>query len=263
MKIGIIGYGYVGKAIANSYKETDCKLYISDPKLGSASFSIEDVMKFSEAIFLALPTPSKENGECDESIVESVLKKLIGFNGVIISKSTLPPSTYRKLSLLYATLVHVPEFLTEKNSLRDYINSEQVIIGGVNEFCFEAEKVIKKSNIKANTYLHTSISTASLFKYIANTFLATKVTFMNDMYHLSTLLGVNWEDVKKLGILDERLGSSHWDVPGNDGLYGFAGNCFPKDISAIIAEGEKFSCAQNLLKSVVEINKKHRNLKTN
>lgn len=255
MKIGILGIGYVGSAVAHTHRNQT--LLIRDPKLGNQSASIEDI-KSCDAVYICVPTPMLNNRHCDDSIVKSTLKELYGYDRVIISKSTVPPGVYLKLQDQYPNLVHAPEFLTAANAISDYENSSWVLIGGNEKYCAEAEKIIRSSTVKANTYHITNISTASLFKYLANSFLATKVTFMNDMYHLANKIQVNWKEIKEISKNDPRLGNSHWDVPGPDGLFGYGGACFPKDVAAIVEHGRDLGIELNLLQHVEEINKKNR-----
>ena len=104
------------------------------------------------------------------------------------------------------------------------------------------------------------IQTASLYKYMMNSYLATKVTFMNDFKLLADAEGVVWNDLKYLSTADSRIGNTHMDVPGPDGQYGWGGGCFPKDIAAIIMEAIDKNVDFELLDRVETINKKHRKL---
>lgn len=255
MKIGIFGLGYVGTAVAHTHRKQ--QVVIRDPKLGDKSSTLEEI-KTCNAIYICVPTPMLEDGHCDDSYVKSVLKELDDYKNIIICKSTVPPGTYLRLQNQYPNLVHVPEFLTAANATADYENSTWVLIGGNKNYCEKAEEVIRLSSIKASLYHHSGIATASLFKYMANSFMATKVTFMNDFYHLAKAVGVDWSEIKEISKYDIRLGTSHWDVPGPDGQFGYGGTCFPKDVSAIIEHGLDIETPQRLLEAVKEINQLHR-----
>lgn len=257
MKIGIIGHGYVGGAVAHTHRNHT--LVIRDPKFNEKSASIEDI-KSCDAVYVCVPTPMMEDGHCDDLFVKSVLKELDGYTKLIICKSTVPPGIYLRLQDRYPNLVHAPEFLTAANATADYENSNWVLIGGSLDRCKEAEQVIRQSSIKASYYHYTDIATASFFKYLANTFLATKVTFMNDLFHLAKAVGVDWNEIKKIAINDSRLGNSHWDVPGPDGKFGFGGACFPKDVAAICEHALDVGINLELLEHVETINKRHRSL---
>jgi nucleotide sugar dehydrogenase len=255
VKIGLFGLGYVGTAVAHTHRNQE--LIIRDPKLGDKSAGIEEI-KDCDAIYVCVPTPMSDDGHCDDSYVRSVLKELEDYKNVIICKSTVPPGVYLRLLDRYPNLVHAPEFLTAANATNDYETSTWVLIGGNNEFANKAKSIISSSTIEAKHYHLTDIATASLFKYMANSFMATKVTFMNDLYHLAKSVGVDWEEIKELAKNDHRLGSSHWDVPGPDGQFGYGGACFPKDVSAIIEHGLDIGTPQKLLEAVKEINQLHR-----
>jgi nucleotide sugar dehydrogenase len=255
MKIGLFGLGYVGTAVAHTHRNQN--VVVRDPKLGDQSATIEEI-KDCDAVYVCVPTPMLDDGHCDDSYVQSVLTELEGYKNVIICKSTVPPGVYLRLQDRYSNLVHAPEFLTAVNATADYENSTWVLIGGNNYFCRKAEEVIKLSSIKAEIYHHSDIATASLFKYMANAFMATKVTFMNDLYHLAQAVGVDWSEIKEIAKYDTRLGTSHWGVPGPDGKFGYGGACFPKDVAAIVEHGLDIGTPQKLLEAVKEINSLHR-----
>ena len=256
MKIGIFGLGYVGSAVAHTHRnQTVIK---RDPKLGDQSASLKEIFT-CDIVYICVPTPMMENGSCDDSYVKSVLNDLKNYNKLIISKSTLPPGVYAKLIQEYPNLVHAPEFLTAANATNDYENSEWVLVGGNKIWNEKAIEVISSSTINAKTFYQTSIETASFFKYLANTFLATKVTLMNDLYHLAQRLDIDWNEIKNIVKHDPRLGTSHWSVPGPDGKFGYGGACFPKDVAAIVHHGKDLGAVQELLSAVQAINLIHRN----
>jgi UDPglucose 6-dehydrogenase len=255
MKIGIFGLGYVGSAVAESHKHHT--LVIRDPKLKNNSASLDEI-KACDAVYICVPTPMGDMGECDESFVKSVLNDLRDYKKVIIAKSTIPPNTYNELQQEFLNLVHVPEFLTAANATNDYINASWVLLGGNSQWCQEAKNIISSSAILATNYHFTNIQTASMFKYLANSLMATKVIFMNELFQVSTAIGINWNEIKEVSKYDPRLGTSHWDVPGPDGCFGYGGACFPKDVSAIIKHAAGLGIELNLLKSVKEINNQYR-----
>jgi UDPglucose 6-dehydrogenase len=255
MKIGILGLGYVGSAVAHTHRNQ--LLVIRDPKLGDKSASIDEI-KSCDAVYFCVPTPMLEDGHCDDSYVRSVLVDLTGYDKVIIGKSTVPPGVYQELQKQHPNLVHAPEFLTAANATIDYETSTWVLVGGQDHWIDDAIKVISSSTIAATHYHKTNIGTASLFKYIANSFMATKVTFMNDIYHLANHLGIEWNEIKEIAKNDPRLGTTHWDVPGPDGEFGFGGACFPKDVAAIVEHGLELGITLELLDRVEALNKKQR-----
>lgn len=257
MKIGIIGLGFVGSAVAYAHRHHE--LVIRDPKLNLESATLDEI-HVCDAVYVCVPSPKAANGSCDTSCVESVLKELKNYTSVIICKSTVPPSVYVQLQQQYTNIVHSPEFLTAANAVNDYISAEWILVGGNEPWSQRAIEVIKSSDVAAENYITTNIQTAALFKYLANSFLATKVTFMNDFYHLAKSLGVDWQDITRIGVLDSRLGTSHWAVPGPDGQFGYGGACFPKDVDAIIKQAEQLDVDLHVLTATNLTNSKYRNL---
>jgi len=251
--IGIIGLGFVGSAIKESFPwET---LILIDPDKGYNS-PYADLLT-CDAVFVCVPSPQREDGTCDVSILRSVLSKLrdLNYNGVIISKCTAPPDVYEQLNDCYPNLVHSPEFLTAANATADYLNSKFLIIGGrITAYVREAERVITTglSNIQ-HSYL-CSIGEAALAKYTINTFLATKVVFMNEIYSLSKSLNLDYEKITEMINLDPRIGSSHLQVPGPDESFGFGGACFPKDTAALLQIARQYEVEMSVLEAAVKKN---------
>lgn len=257
-KYAIVGQGFVGSAIKHSMEDT-CKIKVVDIDPTKSTHTIDDLID-CEGIFVCVPTPQADNGVCDTSALEDVLTKLEYYNGPIISKCTAPPAFYKKLSEKYINLIHSPEFLTAANAKTDYILGKFAIIGGASKaFRSEAERIIRIGQQNLNTVMHCSAEEAALAKYGINTFLATKVVFMNELYLLCQTTGVDYKKVSELITLDSRIGNTHMKVPGQDG-FGFAGMCFPKDTSALYQYALSSGYEMEHMKSVIEVNKKLRNL---
>jgi UDPglucose 6-dehydrogenase len=254
--IAIIGLGFVGKAIADSI-DFSMSMVMIDPAKGYNN-TYEDIkLHKCSAVFICVPSPQGDDGSCDTSILESVLKELkaVDYNGVIISKCTAPPDVYTRLNELYPNLVHAPEFLTAANALRDYCNGKFSIIGGkIPAYIREAERVIRISQPCLERVEHCTIGEAALAKYTINSFLATKVVFMNEMYEIATAAGLDYTTISKLVSLDARIGQSHLKVPGPDGTLGFGGMCFPKDTAALLKYAENNSVDLNVLDAAVKKN---------
>ena len=257
-RIGIIGLGFVGNAVYKSLEDLNgpfVELVLIDPAKGYIS-TIEDIKDF-DAVFVCVPSPQREDGTADTNILEHVLEELgyVDFDGVIISKVTAPPNVYQRLQESYPNLVHAPEFLTAANAERDYMNGKFAIIGGsVSAYRNEAERIIRLSQTALGEVQHCSIQEAALTKYSINSFLATKVLFMNELASLSNALDCDWATVRELMTLDHRIGKSHTQVPGPDGLPGFGGMCFPKDTSALLKCAEQVGKTLSVLDTAVKTN---------
>jgi UDPglucose 6-dehydrogenase len=237
MKLGIVGHGFVGTAVDHGFTR-DVKKFIVDPKHNSTN-TIEDLIKFQpHATFIAVPTPQLESGECNTSILEDVLQQLNRSKGLlVIIKSTVPAYKLEKIKqeCIDLRIVYNPEFLTEKNYINDFVNPPMHVFGGAMADTDTVEKLYKEhSNCRECPVFKTDIVTASMVKYCINSFLATKVTFMNEMYDvLKKARGTDWNTFAEIIKTDPRIGDTHMRVPGNDGQRGYAGSCFPKDTNAL------------------------------
>jgi UDPglucose 6-dehydrogenase len=185
-----------------------------------------------------VPTPQQESGECNTDILEGVMQQLNNSKGLlVIVKSTVPAYKLQKIQeeCINIRIVYNPEFLTEKNYINDFVNPPMHVFGGINADPDAVEKLyIEHSDCKECPVYKTDIVTASMVKYCINSFLATKVTFMNEMYDvLRAARGADWNTFTKIIANDPRIGNSHMKVPGNDGQRGYAGSCFPKDTAAL------------------------------
>jgi UDPglucose 6-dehydrogenase len=257
MKIGIIGYGFVGKAVANSFEGYNkIKVLINDPAFPEKSKSIDKLKEKCEAIFVCLPTPQNEHGACDTGILEGVLEQLLGYEGIVISKSTAPPILYRRLENdLGLKLVHAPEFLTAAKANFDYVNPVNIVIGSKPKLWEEAAKYIVPYTYFEPDHVHyCSAAEAAMFKYVANTMLAMKVVMNNEYAELCEQLNINWETVAGIAESDARLGYTHWQVPGPDGKRGFGGACFPKDTLSLASIAADAGVQMRMLKTAIETN---------
>jgi UDPglucose 6-dehydrogenase len=259
MKVGIVGLGFVGGAIKHAYDLAGIEVVVIDPFKGYMN-SYRDIMD-CDAVFVSVFSPQSEDGTCDTSALENVLGHLSEnhYNGVIISKVTAPPSTYQRLQEKHENLVHAPEFLTAANANNDYLNGEFIVVGGKGDWVKKAHEVIIAGQKNVIDVSYTEIGEASLTKYAINCFLATKVSFMNELYNLCKTANLNFEAVKVSMSLDRRQGGSHFDVPGPDGKFGFGGACFPKDTSALLKYAESINANLGVLNTAVLVNKVIRN----
>lgn len=255
-KVGIVGAGFVGSAIAEAMDHGFCGLTIVDPAKGYNN-TYQDLLD-CDGVFVCVPSPQSDDGTCDTSILEDVLSNLakINYQGVIISKCTAPPDVYEQLNDLYPNLIHAPEFLTAANAKSDYINGKFAMIGGrVGIYQREAERLIRiGQGLLGDNVVHCTIGEASLAKYTINCFMSTKVIFMNELYQLAQAMNLNYDNIAAMVKMDHRVGSSHLQVPGPDGAFGFGGACFPKDTSAMLKFAEKYNTPLNVLDAAVKKN---------
>jgi UDPglucose 6-dehydrogenase len=258
MKIGIIGFGFVGKAVASAYYDVE----IHDPLYKEDSISISEMKDTCDAIFVCVPTPQGNDGRCNTSILEDTLFTLSSYDKPIICKSTASPVVYRELQDRYhqLKLVHAPEFLTAANAVIDYLNPINIVIGCKKQYQREAFDIIKseKINFDFSKTKYCTIDEASMFKYVANTMLAMKVIMNNEYYDLCNSLGINYDNVANIAKTDPRLGNTHWQVPGPDKRRGFGGACFPKDTSALSKIADQSHVNMSMLETAIIKNKTYR-----
>jgi nucleotide sugar dehydrogenase len=274
MRLGIIGNGFVGNAIAHAFiPYMEVKIYDVDKEKCYNTF--DDVVNHSDVVFVSVPTPMNKEGVIDLSIVESVfadINRKYNTNrsdaAVFVLKSTAVPGTTRSLKQKYPNLsiVFNPEFLTERHARFDFLNQSRIVLGfeedvSVGEVNTTAEKMKKLYNLRfsSNNFIATNYETAEMIKYFNNLFFAVKVSFMNEMKLVAEKLQtVNWDKAVRGFVSDGRVGDSHLQVPGPDGKLGFGGSCFPKDINAFITFADSIGLDLSVLKGAWETNLKVR-----
>ena len=256
-EIGIIGQGFVGNSVKEGlidYFQVNTYDLIKEK---SNVANMQELFAKSEIIFVCLPTPMKSSGECDTKIVDGVLSELNEYGKKnIILKSTVPPGTSDKFSDKYTNLniVFNPEFLTEANAVNDFINQDRIILGGNSmEVLIYVEELFKVA-FKNIPIIKTDTKTAEMVKYITNCFLATKVSFANNIYDICNASGIDYNNTIDIAKLDKRLGDSHWMVPGPDGDRGYGGHCFPKDMGALVYHASTIGYYPRLIETAIEVN---------
>ena len=268
--LGIVGRGFVGSAVEFGFSpQTGCdvnNMYIYDKDKSKSLHPLENVVLYSDIIFLSVPTPSNSDGSINLSYVEDALQEIseitsdvaqsmVLLDNIILIRSTVTPGTTRKLQQKYQNLnlVFNPEFLTESNHKLDFVNQDRFILGGDLD---NTEKVadLFEYRFPRVPLLQTDYETAELTKYMNNCFLATKVSFLNEMKQISEKCGADWDVAIKGFLMDSRIGQSHYQVPGPDGKLGFGGHCLPKDINALKSFGESLGLNLNTLNGVINTN---------
>jgi len=219
----------------------------------------------ASVIFLALPTPQGADGEADLTAVLSVaeqLGSLIKSYKLIVNKSTVPVGTAQKVSNVLAKnldsslfeVVSNPEFLREGAAVQDFLKPERIVIGLSSEQAKSIMKELYEPFVRqGNPILFMDEISAELTKYAANAYLATKITFMNEIANISELVGANVDSIRKALGADSRIGK-RFLFPG----VGFGGSCFPKDVRALKHTAETVNYDFKVLNAVIDINEKQR-----
>jgi UDPglucose 6-dehydrogenase len=222
--------------------------------------SLKDAVDNSEIIFLALPTPPMEDGSADLKYVLGVageIGKLLTDYRVIVNKSTVPVGTadlvraeVAKSTKVEFDVVSNPEFLREGYAVEDFMKPERVVVGTSAERARKLmEKLYKPFMLSGNPIIFMDERSSELTKYAANSFLATKITFMNEIANLCERVGADVDSVRKGIGSDTRIGK-RFLFPG----VGYGGSCFPKDVSALYKTSKQYDYPFRLLQSVMEVN---------
>ena len=260
MIVGIVGQGFVGTALNEGLKQY-FHIETYDINKTSTCKSLQELSEKSDVIFVCLPTPMKSNGQCHLGIVQDTLLELDTLSKckTIVVKSTIPPGTTEKWNNHFKNIqiVFNPEFLTEANSIEDFKNQNRIIIGGPRPATTKVKRVFAKAFPKV-PIIKTGSTHAEMVKYATNCFLATKVSFANEIFRLCERLDLDYDKVIEYSKFDDRLGYSHWNVPGPDGDFGFGGHCFPKDMNALVYLGNMVGVDLKVIKSAIETNDKVR-----
>ena len=228
--------------------------------------SLVDGIKDAEVIFLALPTPPGEDGSADLSYILNVAEQLgsmIEKYTIIVDKSTVPVGTADKVHAIISkkargtfSVVSNPEFLREGFAISDFMKPDRVVIGTDDAAARKLmERLYKPFVRQGNPIIFMDAKSAELTKYAANAFLATKITFMNEIANYCEIVGANVDQVR-IGIgSDERIGK-RFLFPG----IGYGGSCFPKDVQALVKAGKDDDFEFNVLRSVMEVNTRQKTI---
>ena len=291
MQIAVIGTGYVGlvtgAGLADFGNDVICVdidekkiealrqgvIPIYEPGLdtivsrnvseGRLQFStgLEEAIRTSRAIFIAVGTPPKPDGSADLRYVEDVARTIAKYmNGpkLVITKSTVPIGTGRMIERILAesgnghqgAVVSNPEFLREGSAIEDFMEPDRVVIGASDE---ESIKLMKEIYAPLHSlaipFVVTNVESAELIKYAANGFLATKISFINEIAMLCELLGGDVQHVARGIGLDSRIGSKFLQAGP-----GFGGSCFPKDTSAVADIARRYGYQFQIIEAVLRVN---------
>lgn len=258
--VGVVGQGFVGGSLAQVLAERGVEVRVYDKAgkcaPGAVHGSRPDLVRHARIIFVCLPTPMLPNGAADVSIVEGALQTLSEITvenstGVVaVVKSTVPPGSTDRWNAMFAErglhVVFNPEFLREATALDDMRGQSRIVLGGPRPWINEVKRFYERLFLDV-PIVKTSATTAEMVKYVTNVHLAVKVSLANEIYQVCEALdaaggNVDYDRVVDIATADERLGRSHWRVPGpmpasdtGEPARGFAGSCFVKDLNALMA----------------------------
>jgi UDPglucose 6-dehydrogenase len=258
-KIGVIGVGIIGTAIASVLQEKKLKVLTYDKYKNINYNSLEDLL-CCDILFLCLPTPYCDNQQSfDKSSICEVLDFLSKskYNGLIILKSTVEcgiTCAYAKEFNLY--MVHNPEFLSERTAIKDFQNQKHIVIGKTSTISKcqinELTKFFSDLFPTAEISICTS-SESELMKLAVNNFYATKIMFFNELYFMcQSIANVDYECVKNMMIKNGWIHPMHTIVPGTDGYFAYGGSCFPKDTNAFLQQLKELNCPHLVIENVIE-----------
>jgi UDPglucose 6-dehydrogenase len=255
MKIIIAGYGFVGKAVANAIRDKN-DLHIVDPQHTATEIAH---CTDADGVIICVGTPATVLGDCDVGQIRSVLAQLPSTVPVCI-KCTVVPDYLNKLVADYPDhdICYSPEFLRASTADADFKNQTHVILGGDDIDTGMWHDLFFESLPKLKSSFHCTLAEASMVKYATNCFLSVKVAFFNQLYDMCIADKIDFDTVTSLLKLDNRIGSSHMQVPGPDGLRGFGGSCFSKDTSAFVWYSDRLSTSVSILESAIKYNKRVR-----
>ncbi len=243
--IAIVGCGFVGTAVKEGMKHAfEIETYDKFCPEKSTCSSLEELVEKTDVIFVCLPTPMKEDGSCDTSIVEKCIGDIVSTRTVesirqshfneyydgdkpdepfsICIKSTVPPGTTKKIQDIYdamidygsfVNIIQNPEFLTEANANQDFKDQDRIILGG----CPQGTSTMREIYQQAFPLTHIvecSSDMSEMVKYAANNFLTVKVAFANELFEIATKLGLDYDELVEIVTMDDRIGKWGWQVPG-------------------------------------------------
>lgn len=269
----VIGQGFVGGTLTTVLAERGCPVFVYDKSRRIAdgydteATSVADLVAttehrkdFAGLFFVCVPTPMKDDGSADLSVVDDVLDELAVIPGqrIAVVKSTVPPGSTEAWNKKYEAtglrVVFCPEFLTEANALEDMRNQSRIILGGPRPW-INVVRLFFRSAFPTVPIVKTSSTMAEMVKYFTNVQLAARVVLSCELWQVCEALdrrglNIDYDKVVEYASHDKRLGGSHMNVPGNDGVPGARGHCFPKDLNALIAVAKQVGIEPTVMDAV-------------
>lgn len=285
-RIGIIGMGFVGKAIYSAFKMTDkYDVHGFDIDLNKSVSSFHDAVN-SDFVFLCLPSPAREDGSCDTSFIHNFMDRYFEFmtnssdyirndERVFIIKSTIPVGATWEIqqrsnrisenwSKDRMNFVHSPEFLSAKTALHDFLTATRHIVGdpyGAFKDYSLGERVAKlyKERFPNSKIMVMKSDESEFVKYLCNCFFATKISFMNEMYEFAKNSHLDWQTCLDGFLSSGWVSPMHTQVPGPDGKFGYGGACFPKDMKSMLYQMKQKDLVRATLEGAILTNEDVRN----
>lgn len=246
------------------------QLVVKNTQAGRLHFTtdIREAVEQALVIFLAVGTPPKDDGSPDLSYIEqaarSIAEHMNGYK-VIVTKSTVPIGTGERLRALIREqqktrhnfgIVSNPEFLREGAAINDFMRPDRIVIGSRDEEAIAIMRDLYRPLYLIETpFVITSLEGAELTKYAANAFLATKISFINEIANMCDAIGCDVHEVARAMGMDRRIGNKFLH-PGP----GFGGSCFPKDTRALASVARAFNCESRIVDAVIEVNRRQRGM---
>ena len=273
-EITIYGFGYVGKAVWRFLKD-HYSLQVFDPNqrgliIDGQKIKIVSNLKLVKPTpyaIVCVPTPMRRDGRCDTSVVEEVVKNS-NHNSYLIKSTIVPGTTKRLIAKTSKRIAFSPEYIGEGKYevpfWKDFPHPTNMklhqfhVFGGERAVTREWVNIWQKVSGWGPVYAQTDSTTAELVKYIENAFLATKKIFCDEFYDIAKVLGVDYNELRELWLLDGRMGRSMTLIYPES--RGFGGKCLPKDVTAIVKYIERIGYKPKLLKQVLAINKRLRKM---
>jgi len=258
MKIGIIGVGVVGKAILEGFKSiTNDHVILGYDKYKNIG-SFNDMLN-SDIVFICVPTTySEKNKEYNKTELHNVLSELQknNYNGLVLIKSTLEPTTTEQLSNNYnLKLIHNPEFLSAISHIDDFINQNHIVIGKTSNITQDDLNVVVNMYKSTFPNVKQSICTSNeseCMKIFVNNFYSVKIQFCNELYQICQKINVNYSNVRDLMLKNNWINPMHTNVPGPDGQLSYGGMCFPKDTNALLSFMKTHRSEHKVLESCID-----------
>ena len=268
MKIGVIGYGFVGSTTGEVLSSVhEVFPYDKYKKPYCEKECLRSLAENSDLCFICVPTPMEKSGEMNYSAVKNSIESLlettkeVGRNPkdiLVTIRSTAVSGTTDSLAETYPfKFTFNPEFLREKHALEDMRATDRVVIGANDSESAERLRAVYQPLFPDAKYIMVDVKTAEMIKYAANVMLTMQIAAANELFGVCKATGVDFEKVKDAILHDHRIGRNI-DVPGPDGDFGFGGKCFPKDLNALIYLARENGYRPNFFESAWDLNLKVR-----